>query len=311
LSDAAAVAPSARAPRRGRRLRAGDVVAIAAPSGPVAPHELHLAGEALRARGFVALQRHGVAERQGHLAGGDWRRAGELNALLGDLSVRAVWCARGGFGAARLLDALDFGAVRADPRPLVGFSDATALLCGLWAAARLCTVHGPLAAGAPHMTPRTAAALWRLLCDPAPPGRLDAPGELRALRAGRAEGPLVGGNLATLAALCGTPFFPPLDGAVLFLEEDPGDSLIVIDRALTQLRLSGALAGVAGVVLGAWPRDPAAEALVVEALGARAVPVVTGFPAGHGTENVPLPMGATVRLDRESLTALDGVVVED
>lgn len=274
----------------------------------MAPHELHLAGEVLRARGYVAFQRPGVGERQGHLAGGDWRRAGELNALLGDLSVRAIWCGRGGFGAARILDAVDLAAVCADPRPLVGFSDATALLCGLWAGARLCTVHGPLAAGAPHMTPRTAEALWKLLSDPRPPGRLDAPGELHALRAGRAAGPLIGGNLATLAALCGTPFFPALDGAVLFLEEDPGDSLMALDRALTQLRLSEALGRVAGVVLGAWPGDPAAAALVVEALGARAVPVVTGFPAGHGTENVPLPLGATVVLDGESLTALDGVV---
>jgi len=293
-------------PLRARALRQGDVVAIAAPSGPVEPHDVHLAGEHLRARGMLALSRPDVEARRGHLAGGDWRRAGEMNALLGDPAVRAVWCARGGFGAARILDAVDLALLRADPRPLVGSSDATALLCGLWAAVGLCGVHGPLAAAAARMSPRVTAGLWRLLCDAEAPGRLDLPGELRALRAGRVRGPLVGGNLATLAALSGTRFLPPLAGTVLFLEEDPAEPLLVVDRALTQLRLAGALADVAGVVVGAFPAG--AEPLVIEALGATAAPVVAGFPAGHGSEEVPLPIGAEVELDGEALWGLEAIV---
>lgn len=241
-----------------------------------------------------------IFEREGYLAGSDLRRLEELRAAIIDPSVRAIVAARGGYGAQRLLDGLDPELVRSHPKILVGFSDITALHA-LWARAGVRSIHGAMVAalgrGDEALLERWRGLLYGAVSEPV--------GDLRAIVGGRAEGVLVGGNLAILAALCGTPYAPPLDGAILFLE-DIGERPYRVDRMLTTLHHAGWLARVAGVALGAFTESPPGSdgvevsEVLVERLGALQVPVVMGVPAGHIDDNLELPFGSRVALDADA-----------
>lgn len=246
-----------------------------------------------------------VYARHGYLGGTDGQRLDSVNRALRDPSVRAVICTRGGYGAQRIVDALDYAAVRADPKLVVGFSDVTAVHLALWRRAGLATVHGPGAAWSDERTPASSAralrhalmstAQVRLEPDPAIP--------TSALRLGRhpATGTLLGGNLALLAASAGTPDSPDLRGALLLIE-DVGEAPYRVDRMLTQLHRAGVLDGLGGVVVGDFTACTALDGPdVVSVLGERLeqldVPVVGGFPVGHGTGQLPVPLGVPASLD--------------
>jgi muramoyltetrapeptide carboxypeptidase len=204
----------------------------------------------------------------------------------------------------RLLPSLDLATFAAAPRAVVGFSDITALHAFLVEKARLATVHGPVVTSLGRLGSASIELLHRLLFDPAPLGEvaLEAP---IPIRHGRATGVLKGGNLSVLTRLLGTPFMPDLGGAVLFFE-DVGERPYRIDRMLTHLRLSGALKGLAAILVGDLVdceepnREsgyPTALDVVRERLADLGVPVLAGFPAGHGKENHPLPLGLPVTVD--------------
>ena len=280
------------------RLRPGDAIALVAPSGPVPEARLR-AGLAVLAARYDVRWSARIFERTGYLAGDDTARRTELSIALADDQIRAVVCARGGYGVMRYLDALDPELLRRHRKPLVGFSDITALHAYAQRAG-VASIHGPVATQLAELSSDDAAALFALL-----EGELGAPlTELRSVGASAiAEGPLIGGNLELVTRLCGTPFAFDLDGAVLLLEE-VGERPYRIDRSLTQLALSGALAKVRAVVLGELVRceepdgsGPSAEEVVIERLGALGVPVLLGLPVGHGTRNRALALGVTVRVD--------------
>ncbi|HEX6643542.1 MAG TPA: LD-carboxypeptidase, partial [Gemmatimonadales bacterium] len=237
-------------------LRHGARVALVAPAGPLLERDdLTRAAELVRALGFEpALSAHAGAHH-GYLAGTDAERAADLNAALRSPDVDAIWCIRGGYGVTRILRDVDFAAFRERPRPVIGYSDITALLVALHRESGAPTFHGPIARhgltdfAREHfarvlMRPGPAGALGRL---PVDAGRL-VPTENRivTLAPGVAEGWLVGGNLSLLQCLVGTPFMPRLSGAILFLE-DIGEEVYRIDRMLSHLQLAGALDGIAGV----------------------------------------------------------------
>jgi muramoyltetrapeptide carboxypeptidase len=303
------------------RLRDGDLVAVCAPAGPVNPARLargvDLLGE--RFRLHVSADVH---EAAGFLAGPDERRADDFNRCLRDPDVRAIIAARGGYGAMRILPLLDADALRRDPKPIIGFSDATALLS--WAArAGVASVHGPVVSQLGDLPAEDLAWLHRLLTDPAPPGEL--PWELAAIGAsgaGTREGRLYGGNLTLIAHLVGTPWQVPVDDAILFLE-DVGEAPYAIDRYLTRLHLADGFRGARAALIGDLTRcteppsppgtlgDPAAAlAVIAERLRAFGVPGVSGAPVGHGERNAALPWGArcAIDLDARRLTLLDGAV---
>ncbi len=252
----------------------------------------------------------GIDERRGYLAGDDPRRLAELWRALEEPDTRAIVCARGGYGAMRLLDRLPPGTVRRARKVLVGFSDVTALHAS-WALAGLRSLHAPMAASLAKASD-PALARWFAGLE----GEVPAPFPVEPLVPGVAEGPLLGGNLAVLAALLGTPFLPPLDGAILFLE-DVGERPYRVDRMLTQLRLAGVFARVSGVAIGSFRAcDPGPDGVTVEEvlrerLRELNVPVALGVPAGHIDDNVPLPLGARARLDAEhgELALLEGATV--
>jgi muramoyltetrapeptide carboxypeptidase len=252
--------------------------------------------------------------RTGFLAGSDDERRAELQRALDDPDIKAVFCARGGYGLMRILPSLDPTAFARAPKPIVGFSDVTALHA--WAAhAGAATVHGPVVTQLGELPPEDAQSLFALLesAEPPPP----AEGLRKLAGAGQVEGVLMGGNLELVSRLAGTPWQVDLNGAILLLEE-VGERPYRIDRALTQLELAGALHGLRGVVLGDLlkcqePPDhpsPTAEQVVTERLGRLGVPVLGGLPVGHGARNRAVPLGIPVALDAEAgrLAFLDGAV---
>ncbi|MDD5556006.1 MAG: LD-carboxypeptidase [bacterium] len=287
----------------------GDTIGIAAPAGAF-DREAFLAGAArIRAAGYRPLFRPDIFERSGPLAGPDERRAGELMALFSDGSVRAIFCARGGWGSARILPLLDPAVVRADPKIFMGYSDITALHAFLRRAAGLVTFHGPLVTEIGRMDGGDLASLFRSLGRSDPWGALPAPA-LEALRGGRGEGVLSGGSLSVLCATLGTPYAADTREAILLLE-DRNERPHAVDRLFTQLRLAGALERARGLVLGrfvppaGYPADAyGAEVrrIALDAVGGLCFPVLSRFPAGHAGPNRCVPLGVRAAIDGEAGT---------
>ena len=239
----------------------------------------------------------------GYLAGSDERRADEMNRALRDPDVRAVWLARGGYGIMRLLPLLDADALRADPKPIIGFSDATALLGWALAAAGVRGIHGPVLVQLGALPPDDAAWLFALIEGRAEGPLLTGLEAVGALRRGRLEGPLIGGNLILLGHLIRTAAFPALAGALLLIEE-VDEKPYSIDRCLTGIELAGALDRLAGVLVGdftacADPKYPAPDVhrVVDERLCAFGISGLRGAPIGHGARNRAVPFGARCGLD--------------
>jgi muramoyltetrapeptide carboxypeptidase len=286
---------------RPQALRAGDRVRLVAPASPYEPAAYRAGRAALSALGFQPLWHPTEATRQGFLAGDDAARAARLQAAFAEPESRAVCCIRGGYGTARLLPLLDLASLAHARKVLLGFSDVTALLVPLVAEQGLVCFHGPVLTQLGRLPRGDRAWLQALLTGRR--GRGPVPlGRLRAVRAGSAEGRLLGGNLTVLASLCGTAHAPRFRGCLVCLE-DVGEPAYRLDRAFRQLAGSGAFAGARGVILGqlegctpAGRGEYAARAVLERAALELGVPVVSGAPFGHGRRNVTLPFGVRARL---------------
>jgi muramoyltetrapeptide carboxypeptidase len=288
-------------------LHPGDVVHVVAPSGPVDPDNLARGVAVLRdVFGLEVRMRPDVVARRGYLAGDDGRRLAEWREAASDRDTKAIFCARGGYGAMHLLPRLEPTRLLHPPKWVVGFSDVTVLHAALNRAG-LVTLHAPLVTTLGCATSEALQHLGALLFGTGDAAREAAgsvgPGRGCAgtgvIRPGRASGTLLGGSLTLLAHLCGTPWLPPLHGAVLFFE-DVGEKPYRLDRYLTQLRLAGALDGVQGVCVGhltACDADGQTGAEVVrELVHALGVPAIEGVAAGHADHNLALPLGSVVTL---------------
>lgn len=282
-------------------------MAVVAPASPVRFPERLEAGTALLASwGLRPRLLPHVFDRHGFLAGHDDDRLADLHAAWADPQVRALWCARGGYGSSRLLDRLDDDLLRGEPKVLVGFSDVTALHLGL-ARRGLVSFHGPTGEWNPARTGEHAAAsLRRALTDPRPLGPLPT-GPLTTLVPGRARGSLIGGNLSLVAAAVGTVDQPDTRGRLLLLE-DVGERPYRIDRMLRQLLRAGLLAPAAGLVFGEFARceetrPERASFTLHEVLAAFAaevgLPAVAGVPLGHGPGQLTVPLGVEAELDAD------------
>jgi muramoyltetrapeptide carboxypeptidase len=283
-------------------LRPGDAVAVIAPAGPSAPERVALveplfARFGLRARLWPScFARHPLHD---FLAGDDALRLADLHGAFADPQARAVFCLRGGYGCTRLLEGIDTALLRAHPKPLVGYSDITALH-GLLQREGLPSLHAPMPGSdlVVDDAEEDAAALFALLMQPLPAGHVFAPEPLPGAwhLPGRASGRLVGGNLSLIAALAGTPWALDTRGAILFLE-DVSEALYRVDRLLTQLRHSGLLDAAAGFLLGSFTEDDDPTPVLREHFERLGKPVLAGWPAGHGRPNRPLPLGVRATLD--------------
>jgi muramoyltetrapeptide carboxypeptidase len=292
-------------------LSAGARVALVAPSGPLrGAADLERAIDNTRSLGWEPVPGAHVLERDGYFAGSDAHRLADLVAAAADDSIDGVWCIRGGYGAMRLLDAIDYDAWRWKPRTLIGFSDITALHSAIGARADLVTYHGPTARAV--LTNLTRDSLRAAVLSGESP-YVVRHGETVTLRSGRARGRLAGGNLALVASLAGTPYAVDLDGAILVLE-DVNEAVYRIDRMLTQLALSGALAKCAGIVFGRFTEIPQdaddaersfpLERILQDAANRFRVPCIANAPFGHVDDQFTLPLGATAVLDADQRTLI-------
>jgi muramoyltetrapeptide carboxypeptidase len=250
-------------------------------------------------------------DQHGFCAGRDEDRLADLNDAFADPVIRGIVTTRGGAGAYRIADSLDFDLVRADPKPLVGFSDITHLHLALWQHCRLGAIHGALAGA----TAQASVRQLLMTTEPLTVHRHDAAVSAAVWASGRASGPLVGGNLTALATSVGTRL-SGLEGTILFLEDLMHKGLGFVDRLLTQLIRSGSLAGIAGIALGSFEgfRDVVDRGWTIvdvlrDRLESLGVPIVGGIFAGHdlvgpdgGPDQVALPLGANAILDADAGT---------
>jgi muramoyltetrapeptide carboxypeptidase len=278
-------------------LAPGDLIAVVAPSSPFPRQELLRGLAWLRARYRIRLARRAFA-RDGYLAGEDSARAAELARAMRDPEVRAIIAARGGYGAMRVLGDLPWEELAKRPKWLVGFSDITALHAAAWGAG-VASVHGPNVTGLSEPTVSDRAAWLAALERPTAARTWDG---LRVVHAGRAEGVIVGGNLAILHALAAAGRLAIPEGAVVAIE-DVTEAPYRVDRMLTSLLLGGHLARACAIVCGGFDRCPpgpdgrTVEEVLAERTAALRVPVVAAAPFGHGSRNEAFVLGRRVRVE--------------
>lgn len=287
-------------------LRAGDSVALVSPAGPVPPKRVDAAVTVLEGWGLKPCVYPHALSKHLYFAGTDEQRLEDMNAALADPQMRAVWCTRGGYGVQRIVDRLDLGCLRTDPKLIVGFSDITALHLAAWQRVGLATVHGPVAAqldkGAASLTAR--GAFHALMTDEPVMVRTDpAEPTFSVTTSGTAEGVLIGGNLALVAASIGTRDMPDLTGAILLLE-DVNEEPYRVDRMLTHLMRSHALDGIAAVAVGQFTECGEIIDVISERLAPLGVPLLGGLPIGHADQHIAVPLGTPASLDAGAGTLL-------
>jgi muramoyltetrapeptide carboxypeptidase len=227
-----------------------------------------------------------------YLAGEDEDRADRFNQFVKNPEIKALVCARGGYGSLRILPQLSYEQLRLTPKALIGFSDITALLL-----AGIVCFHGPTVSTLVTADQDSVISFWTALSRPEPLA-FEFP-EALCLRPGEVEGAVLGGNLTTLCHLLGTPFFPSLADSVLFLE-DRREPMYRIDRMLTQLIFSNSLDKIAGLILGDFSETGSRQELdelVQERLASTSFPILSGVPIGHEERNLTLPVGLSATLD--------------
>jgi muramoyltetrapeptide carboxypeptidase len=290
------------------RVLAGDKVRLVSPASYPAPEWVEESVGILEEWGLIAEVAEHALARWGYMAGRDSERLGDLNDAFRDPAVRAVITTQGGAGAYRISDDIDFDAVRADPKPVVGFSDITYLHLALWQHCRVPGIHGCLAGA----TAISAVRQLLMTADPLVLQRDTAAVSAAVQVGGQARGRLIGGNLTSVATSVGVRL-PDLEGAILFLEAQREIGLGLVDRQLTQLVRSKALDGVAGIALGSFQgfagyadRGWTILDVLHDRLGSLGVPVLGGIFAGHelagadgGPDQSALPLGTMAVLDAD------------
>jgi muramoyltetrapeptide carboxypeptidase len=287
-------------------LAAGAHVALVSPAGPFRDDaELDRARANVERFGWEPVVMTNARARDGYLAGSDEQRARDINSAIADPDIQAIWCLRGGYGAMRILDALDYAGMQESPKTLIGYSDVTALHAAFARKSGIVTFHGPTARQS--IPPFAFESLRNAVAKGIDP--CGAMPKATTLRGGRANGRIVGGNLALLTALAGTPYSPDYAGAILVIE-DVNEAHYRIDRMMMTLQLSGALTGLAGMVFGRFTDIPkefgdeewSLERVLADAATRAGVPCVSGAPFGHIDEQWTLPISATAELDADAKT---------
>lgn len=290
---------------KSKRLEAGDTVGLIAPASPAGASKVEKAAGYLENLGYKVKTGESAYSSRGYLAGSDELRAADINSMFSDRKVAAVFCMRGGYGSQRLLDMIDYGLIRRNPKIFMGYSDITALLNAISQNCGLITFHGPMGGDfAGGLGKPTKAAMKKALESAEPIGKLPNPEVPGVLSEGKAEGEVVGGNLSIVASSMGTPYEIDTKGRILLLE-DVFEEPYSIDRMLNQLRLAGKLDGAAGIILGDWgntePEEPGSSLSLEEVLEDYfkdiGKPVLTGYKIGHCKPNLTVPIGARAAID--------------
>lgn len=292
--------------RRAKPLEPGARVALVAPAGPLQkPEELARAQGNARTFGWEPIVAVHASDRTGYLAGRDTDRLHDINVALRDPNIDAIWAVRGGYGIIRILEGIDYDSLSRTPKPIIGYSDLTALHAAIQRKCALITYHGPTARE--PLSEFSRESFERAIvhqtdsCGVAP--------NAREINPGSAEGRLVGGNLAVLTSLCGTPYMPDLADGILILE-DINEPVYRIDRMLQQLKLSGALSGCRAIAFGECVKCPddaggggrPFDEVLGEIAHGIGVPCLAGIPIGHIDAQWTIPLGAMATLDTAAKT---------
>lgn len=306
-----------------RRLRQGDKIAIIAPASPGPKSKLMLGVRRLRQAGFEVYIHPYSYDRRGYLAGKDERRARALMEVFTDHRIRAVFCARGGFGCARLLEHVDLKSIFANPKIFVGYSDITILLQA-FSNGGFATFHGPMPAiDLARANYKFALEnLLKAITSPQPLGRLHNPrklGPFKKYHGGRASGIITGGNISLLQKLIGTKFMPSFKNKIVFLE-DTLEEPYRIDGYLGHLFASTDIARAAGFIFGEWVNvkitrrnypSLTLDQVIDDYFGKLKVPILTNVACGHGRQNLTIPLGvkAKVDADKKVIEILESAVI--
>ena len=283
-----------------RALTPGGTIAVVAPAGPSDRARIEAAARNVEQRGYRVTVAANVDHRHNdYLAGSDDERLAELNHYLRSDDVDAIFCARGGYGAMRILDFIDFESLRRNPRPVVGFSDITAIHQALAVRCGIGSFHGPMLNldFFDGLSPDIEQWLWSILAGDAP--LTHGFGANQIVCDGEAEGVLFGGCLSLTTSLTGTPYDFWIDDGIWFFE-DVDEPLYRIDRMLTHLRLSGRLKKIRGVLIGKLKNcgsEAELHALLLDFFASYRIPVVRDLPFGHYGDNLVMPIGAPVLLN--------------
>lgn len=316
---APALAQTRRPAIYAKRLQPGDTLALVSPANATYEREpIAIATEALQALGFKV--RHGahLRGRYGQFGGSDAQRAEDINTQFADPQVAGILAMTGGSGCNRIVDRLDYALIARQPKFFGGFSDLTSLVNAIHQRSGLVTFHAPVAVS--EWNAFSVAHFRALVMDAEAPLLKNPTGErgdhlvqtqdrITTLRGGRARGPLVGGNLAVLASLVGTPYFPDCRGAILFLEEI-NEYIYRVDRMLSTLRLAGVLDQLAGVVIGKFTKCEPGDGFGTLTLDEvfddyflpLKVPVYRGAMIGHIKRKFTIPVGADAEIDADAGT---------
>lgn len=277
-------------------LRKGNTIALIAPASPFDADIINLVEASLECRGYGISLGKNLRARNGYLAGTAADRANDLIEAILDPRISAIFCMRGGYGSGKLLRWLPFPTLRNHPKIFLGYSDITFLHMGFQSRMDWVTFHGPNMLDLMESSARLERTLetlsgsgdFRLALEP---------GEI--LREGTATGKLIGGNLTCLAHLIGSSYLPKLDGALLIIE-DCSEALYRLDRIFDQLKLTGILGRLSGLILGRFKdcgETPAIWAMIMEQVREYRFPVVANVPFGHIPENQAIPLGANFILN--------------
>jgi muramoyltetrapeptide carboxypeptidase len=281
------------------RLSRGNTVGIIAPASHFDKNIFNHGISVLKFLGFSVSVPNEIFGRQDYFAGSDRQRAQIVNQQFSDPDVKALFCARGGYGSIRILDFLDFESIKKNPKVIVGFSDVSALLAGLYMQSHIITFHGPTVTQLAHANAQTIQAMMSVLSSN---DEFEVkPTNGVTIQSGVGYGPVAGGNLTTLCHLIGTEYQPDFKGHI-FLLEDRGETPYRIDRMLTQMKLAKCLDQVVGVILGSFEecgRIDKIYRIITDILGNSRIPVLAGFDIGHGHTNITIPLGMKAFLDAD------------
>ncbi len=297
-----------------KRLSKGDTVALITPASGVEEGVFERALLNIEDLGFRVKTGKNARARNGFLAGNDRERIADLHTAFADKSVKAVWCARGGYGMTRILPDVDFKLIKNNPKIFIGYSDITALHTAIYQKTGLVTFHGPVAASSysdyvkDHLINviSNPSANYKIEISPTNFVNESSVYKTQTITPGKTSGKLIGGNLSLLAAMTGTPFaLKNTTGKILFIE-DVGEAPYRIDRMLTQLLQSIDMKSLSGIALGIFKdcetKDENSQSLMEvlkDRLGDLKIPVIYGLSFGHISDQCTLPVGIKAELDTE------------
>lgn len=296
-----------------KAIQKGDTVGLISPSAATADRmQFTFAKEALEGLGFIVKLGENLENRYGHLAGTDMERANDLNQMFADPEVKAVICIRGGSGASRILPLIDYKIIAKNPKPILGYSDITAIHCAIYSQTGMVCFHGPNGSGSWNsFNVKQFEQMFfgqELVTFKNEQSKGDdlvvKSNRIQTLRAGKVEGKILGGNLTVLTALSGTAYFPDFQNSILFIE-DIGEDPYRIDRMMSTLMLNGTLGKIKGFIFGQCSDcEPgggygslSVDQVIDDYILPLGIPAFTGAMIGHLPQQFIVPVGAKVQMD--------------